>query len=123
MALEKELALERVSFDQGVKAGKELAMMTSKPDAVIASDDVAAAGICEGIRSCGLRVPEDVSIVSYGGSLIAKACAPQLASVVWNIELKSCKALHILANPYRQKENFVLPVSLSQGRSVADRNI
>ena len=44
------------------------------PTAIFASNDVMAMGAMDAVRSCGLRVPEDVSILGFDD-------IPQAASV------------------------------------------
>ncbi|WP_327318584.1 LacI family DNA-binding transcriptional regulator [Streptomyces sp. NBC_01235] len=49
--------------------------------AVLAGTDIVAAGAMQALRSAGLRVPEDVSIVGYDDIPLASQLTPQLTTV------------------------------------------
>jgi DNA-binding LacI/PurR family transcriptional regulator len=46
---------------------RELLLLEEAPTAIFADSDTQAVGAVELIRSVGLRVPEDVSVIGYGG--------------------------------------------------------
>jgi LacI family transcriptional regulator len=48
---------------------------------VLAGTDVVAAGATQALRTAGLRVPEDVSIVGYDDIPLASQLTPQLTTV------------------------------------------
>lgn len=54
------------------------------PTAVIAVNDFTAVGAMKSIREAGLRIPEDISIISHDNSYIAEAVTPALTSVEYN---------------------------------------
>lgn len=51
------------------------------PTAVIAINDFAAVGVMRCLQEAGLRVPEDISLVSYDNTYIAELMTPQITSV------------------------------------------
>ena len=57
------------SYPGGYAAGQRFAAMKpgARPHAVFAVADIMAMGIIDGVRSAGLRVPEDISVVSFDG--------------------------------------------------------
>jgi len=54
---------------------------SDQPTAIICGNDVLAAGAMRGVRSLGLRVPEDVSIVGFDDIDLASALEPALTTV------------------------------------------
>jgi len=50
-------------------------------DGVFATEDGLAAGALKYAKRCGLRVPQDVSIIGYNNSELAVCCDPELTSV------------------------------------------
>lgn len=51
------------------------------PTAIIAINDFAAIGIMRAIKEKGLRIPEDISLVSFDNTYLAEITSPQLSSV------------------------------------------
>ncbi|NUR42591.1 MAG: substrate-binding domain-containing protein, partial [Streptomyces sp.] len=50
-------------------------------DAVFAASDVTAAGARQALREAGRRIPDDVALVGYDDSAIARHMEPPLTSV------------------------------------------
>lgn len=59
---------------------------------LIASDDNMALSAVKYARNRNLKIPEDISIVGYNNSLLAKCCEPELTSVDNHLEVL-CKNL------------------------------
>lgn len=56
------------------------------PTAVIAVNDFTAAGVMKGIQEAGLRIPDDISVVSYDNTYIAEMMTPSLTSIDYNYQ-------------------------------------
>lgn len=56
------------------------------PTAVIAINDFAAIGIIRSIHEHGLKIPGDISIVSYDNTYMAETSVPKLTSIDYNYE-------------------------------------
>ncbi len=54
--------------------------------AVLASEDMLAAGAIKYARVNGLSVPEDLSVIGYNNSLLATCCEPEISSVDNHLE-------------------------------------
>lgn len=70
----------------GRRAMKELLARRPDVDAVFAGSDVMAAGARRVLREEGLRIPDDVALVGYDDSAIARHMDPPLTSVRQPIE-------------------------------------
>ncbi|MFB8772968.1 LacI family DNA-binding transcriptional regulator [Streptomyces broussonetiae] len=70
----------------GRRAMTELLARRPDVDAVFAASDVTAAGARQVLRESGRRVPEDVALVGYDDSAIARHMHPPLTSVRQPIE-------------------------------------
>ena len=67
---ETALYLEGTStYEGGFDAGRTIAQMPAKrrPAAVFAVADIMAMGVMDGVRSAGLHVPQDISVVGFDG--------------------------------------------------------
>lgn len=59
-------------------------MQHGKPDVVIAINDFTAVGVLKAVREQGLRIPEDIALISFDNTYLATAVQPQLTSVGYN---------------------------------------
>ncbi|MDW2799716.1 LacI family DNA-binding transcriptional regulator [Clostridium boliviensis] len=56
------------------------------PSAVIAINDLTALGIIKSLREHSLRIPEDISVVSFDNTLLAETSVPRLTSMDYNYQ-------------------------------------
>jgi DNA-binding LacI/PurR family transcriptional regulator len=80
----------------GHRAMTELLARTPALDAVFAGSDVMAAGARQALREAGRRIPEDVALVGYDDSAIARHMDPPLTSVRQPIEEMGRRMLDLL---------------------------
>ncbi|MEW2618799.1 LacI family DNA-binding transcriptional regulator [Streptomyces sp. NPDC048106] len=85
---EDELLVEPGDFTEEGGRRAMSALLARRPDldAVFAGSDVTAAGARQVLRERGLRIPEDVALVGYDDSVIARHMDPPLTSVRQPIE-------------------------------------
>lgn len=72
------------NFDSGYEKMKEMLESGVQPTAVIAINDFSALGVLKCLNEKGLRVPEDISLVSYDNTFMASMCNPRLTSADYN---------------------------------------
>lgn len=68
-------------YHDGVVGGGALFDLTPLPTAVFAGNDDTALGLIEAARTRGLRVPEDVSVVGFDDTQVARMASPPLTTV------------------------------------------
>ena len=68
-------------YDHGVAGGGALLDLRKGPTAVFTATDGTAAGVVEAARIRGLRVPEDLSVVGFDDTPIARLLSPPLTTV------------------------------------------
>ncbi|HEV7657436.1 MAG TPA: LacI family DNA-binding transcriptional regulator [Mycobacteriales bacterium] len=71
----------RFHHRDGVTEGASLLDLPEPPTAIFAGSDETAVGVIEAARARGLRVPEDLSIVGFDDTTVAKFSAPPLTTV------------------------------------------
>ncbi|MDE8653292.1 LacI family DNA-binding transcriptional regulator [Novosphingobium album (ex Liu et al. 2023)] len=69
------------SLDSGVAAGRLLLEVSPRPTAIIACNDVMAAGVIRAACAMGIAVPEDLSVIGFGDEPLAAQVTPPLTSV------------------------------------------
>ncbi|MFJ4998508.1 LacI family DNA-binding transcriptional regulator [Microbacterium sp. NPDC088619] len=69
------------SFDHGLAAATELLTSTNPPTAIFAGSDASAMGVLEAARRLGVTVPDELSVVGFDDTVLARASAPPLTTV------------------------------------------
>jgi LacI family transcriptional regulator len=106
-------------FDGGLAAGRTLALMTPRPTAVIAMNDLTAVGVIRALHQEGLRVPDDVSVVGFDRTFLAECFIPSITTVDMHpdrLGRTAADALHELCDTEMGKEYF-MPLQLVIGES------
>ena len=71
----------RFSYEHGIVGGAALLDLPEPPTAAFAGSDETALGVIEAARTRGLRVPEDLSVVGFDDTPVARLAAPPLTTV------------------------------------------
>lgn len=66
---------------RGFSATEELLNLDDPPSAILAANDLSAFGVIEAVKSRGLRVPDDVSVVGFDDIPMAGQSYPPLTTV------------------------------------------
>jgi LacI family repressor for deo operon, udp, cdd, tsx, nupC, and nupG len=67
-------------FSAGVSAAESFLRMKDRPTGVFASSDESAIGFIKTVRTAGVRVPEDVSVIGFDGIEFADYVEPTLTT-------------------------------------------
>jgi LacI family transcriptional regulator len=73
--------LQDFLYDDGLAGGATMLDLPDPPTAIFAGSDEVALGILEAARARGLRVPEDLSIVGFDDTEVARLASPPLTTV------------------------------------------
>lgn len=73
-------------FESGYEQMNKMLEKQVLPTAIIAINDFSAIGIMKSLQEHHIRVPEDVSVVSYDNTYMAEMITPKLTSVDYNYE-------------------------------------
>jgi LacI family transcriptional regulator len=96
------------STESGVALAKEMLAADSLPTAVVVASDPMAVGVYRAINDAGLRIPADISIVSFDDIDIAQYMTPALSSVRMNAEEMGCLAVRLAKE--RMLEERIMPI-------------
>ena len=94
--------------DAGVAAACVLIARRTRPTALFAANDLAAAGALEAFESAGVRVPEEVSVVGYDNNFVARMRQVSLTSIDQSTKEMGEVALTLLDR--RTKDPAVVPI-------------
>lgn len=68
-------------YEDGVASGTALLELEWPPTAIFAGSDETAGGVYEAARTRGLRIPEDLSVVGFDDTQVARFASPPLTTV------------------------------------------
>lgn len=115
-APEELVVLADFTEDGGQRAMGALLDRSPDLDAVFAASDVMAAGALMELRARGRRVPDDVAVVGFDDSLIARHTNPSLTSVRQPVEEIGSTIARLLleeiADPDTPRRHVQLPTEL-----------
>jgi len=100
------IVVEENSADGGYRAAKALLSRGERITAVFAYDDVMAIGAMRALQEQGVRVPEDMAVVSYDDIPLAAHVTPPLTTVRQDKEAMGMRAMQML-NKLIQEEDLV----------------
>ncbi|PYC67414.1 LacI family transcriptional regulator [Streptomyces tateyamensis] len=103
--------------EQGGRAAmRELLARVPELDAVFCASDVLAAGALQELRAAGRRVPDDVALIGFDDSIVARHTDPAMTSVRQPIEEMGRTMARLLleeiADPGRARRQVVLATEL-----------
>lgn len=110
------------SYDSGIEDWAELSKLENAPTAFFAGSDELAIGIIHGAQDAGKKVPDDIEVISFENSKLARMVRPQLTSVVlplYDIGAVSMRLLTKFMNKETVEDGIViLPHRIEERDSV-----
>lgn len=97
------------SREGGYAAGKWLLQSAESPTAVFVSSDLQAVGVLRAFHEAGVKVPKEIAIVSFDGSLESEYAWPPLTVLRQPIRAMAADAVAmILERPARHEVHHVI---------------
>lgn len=101
------------SYDNGLEIWESVSQLDNPPTAIFVGNDELAIGLVHGIQDSGKNVPEDIEVISFGNSKLARMVRPQLTSVVLPLYDIGAVAMRLLTKYMNKEEvderNVILP--------------
>ncbi|MGE7021519.1 catabolite control protein A [Solibacillus cecembensis] len=94
----------RDAYDDGLEGWETLSKLENPPTAIFVGNDELAMGLVHGMQDSGKQVPEDIEVISFGNSKLARMVRPQLTSVVLPLYDIGAVAMRLLTK-YMNKED------------------
>ncbi|GIQ68313.1 catabolite control protein A [Xylanibacillus composti] len=118
---EEYVRIGNYRYDSGIESMKYFLELEQRPTAVFAANDEMAVGAIHAIQDSGLRVPEDISVISVDNSRIASMVRPQLTAIaqpMYDIGAVSMRLLtKLMKNEKIEDTRVVLPHELVKRHS------
>ncbi|MBB6479564.1 LacI family DNA-binding transcriptional regulator [Spirochaeta isovalerica] len=106
LTVSKELMIEGADdVDSGYLAALKLLKLTPPPDAVFAANDLMAMGAVDALKTEGLRIPEDISVIGYDNIRMASLLEPKLTTVSWPVYKMGLISARILIDEVESEED------------------
>ena len=84
------------SYPSGERAARRLLESSQRPTAIIASNDQMALAILAVARAVGLRVPEDLSVISFDNTPLMNFTQPPMTAIDQPIAATASKAVELI---------------------------
>ncbi|UUI02178.1 LacI family DNA-binding transcriptional regulator [Oceanobacillus jeddahense] len=106
----------------GRQAVEQILGLELKPDAVVVSDDLISVGVISMLEEYGLKVPEDISLVSFNNIYFSEIIKPALTTVdiqIYELGVESAKAIiQMCTNQKLSKKRIIIPHHIAYRDSV-----
>ena len=89
------------------------------PQVVICLNDRLAFGVCRALDEAGLRIPDDVSVVSFDDDIVAQFTQPPLTTVALPYAVMGELAVNLLMDPSAEHREYLVPMPIRIRGSVA----
>ena len=113
------------TYDDAYEAWNRLKKLPIPPTAVFAGNDEIAVGLMNGIRDAGSSVPDDVELICFQHSILARAVRPQLTAIrvpLYDLGAVSMRLLTKLMNGEEvDHEQVMLPYQIEHRDSIQSK--
>lgn len=96
----------------GAQAVQRLFERPDPPTAIFAGSDLIAIGVLQALHARGLRIPEDMAVVSFDGTAESEYSWPALTTVRQPFREMADSAIDVLTGSSATPQSVVLPMSL-----------
>ena len=79
-------------YKNAIQVGQDIAFGGGQYTAIACMSDLVAFGVVEGLKQCGLKVPNDVSVIGFDNLTDCDLVTPKLTSIAQDIGLKAQRA-------------------------------
>ena len=113
-------------FHKGEEAADYFLSQPERPEAIVCANDYMAISLITALKKRGIKVPEDISVVGFGGYDVGAVVYPALTTVAFDYELMGMKAasflLNILHGKEEEQDNLAMPLFFVERESVRKMN-
>jgi LacI family transcriptional regulator len=111
------------TIEEGYRAARRLLALPQPPTAIVAVNDMLALGVLRAAGDCGLRVPQDLSLVGFDDIHIAQFLVPRLTTASKDAVRLGREAVRLmlqrLADPTQKPQSVRVPARFVLRESTA----
>ena len=116
LPIERSLVVcDKIDYEVARRATIELLERDDRPDAILAFNDIITYAAFDGIKSLGLRIPEDVAIIGFTEGDTSAFVTPKLTAIMDQAHITGMKACELLLrniNGDKKIYKEVIPMTL-----------
>lgn len=116
LPIERSLVVcDKIDYEVARHATIELLQRDVRPDAILAFNDIITYAAFDGIKSLGLRIPEDVAIIGFTEGDTSAFVTPKLTAIMDQAHITGMKACELLLrniNGDKKIYKEVIPMTL-----------
>lgn len=113
-------------YQSAINIGHDLAFSNNGYTAVATMSDIVAFGLIEGLKQCGLNVPEDMSVIGFDNLAEGEYVSPKLTTISQDFNEKANAAgvgmFEILEGNKEYTADIHLPVQIIERQTVKEVN-
>ncbi|MBD8027097.1 catabolite control protein A [Ureibacillus sp. Re31] len=110
------------TYDSGIEAWETLSALENPPTAFFAGSDELAIGLIHGAQDSGKKVPNEIEVISFENSKLARMVRPQLTSVVFPLYDIGAVAMRLLTKIMNKEkidnQSVIIPHRIEKRNSV-----
>lgn len=110
------------TYDSGIEAWETLSALENPPTAFFAGSDELAIGLIHGAQDSGKKVPDEIEVISFENSKLARMVRPQLTSVVFPLYDIGAVAMRLLTKIMNKEkidnQSVIIPHRIEKRNSV-----
>lgn len=115
------IAESPIDLDATTTAARRLLAQESRPTAVICADDLVTAGVYRAAAELGIRVPDELSVIGFGGTIVGEVLSPAVTTLYASGRTLGRVAVELHLSRPLVTERRVVPVDLRVGASTGLR--
>ena len=108
----------------GYEGMKKMLSIKNTPSAVLVTDDLISLGALKAINEFGIRIPQDISLISFNNTYIAQLASPPLTSIdvnAYELGFKSAEVLFKTLNNSLEVNKVLVKTEIKERSSVINR--
>lgn len=117
---DKSILACKNGLEDGIARTSELLSRMDRPTALFCCNDLIAVGALQAAKECGLRVPFDLSIVSFDNTLLATVTNPPLTSIAQPMDQLGEAAVDLLIQQFADSNTVKQRIALRTELIVRD---
>ena len=89
---------DKIDYNVAMRNVEKMLRLDNRPDAIIAFNDIITFAAFSAIKSCGLRIPEDVALIGFTDDVHAAYVTPRMSAIEDQSHQMGVKACQLLLN-------------------------